>query len=562
MGQNNSQEFTFSWTKQKLKDMINNNSKTVRFQKYLLNNLKLKDSNHYNKQIQKDYQFKSFLVNCQVDMKSIQFQSLYKQLQQNQEINYEDVNIRYNNQIQNKEYDKILAQIFVHHCKGGHIIIDIIQFINAQLFKQKELYDSQMIDEVLKFVIQFTSDMFNQLYQGLLFDINLLGQKIIQTLVFNRTKVQEHYFKQLKIQPQSILQIERIQQSKTPEDLFQEISQYFNFNNYSLSSALEQIQQYPQKLHLKCQLYIILQFKYEPGQQISFVQDLYNIVIKFDPNSIQNTERIVEIIDQQLSQKKFQLPEIEAFKVEMKIANMNMALMSEQSLGSDILQSQIIYHLNNQQIYKYRFQQLMEDIREKRVKQIEDIDDPLKQKLNQILVSSYQDNRHPAKFVISQFIMETIANCYENREYKLNLLTFIVNISYKIFESAIVKDLRQFQLNDGELKIIIYHIVQIIIFNFSHVRALIDMEDESHQILAPIEMFYYILDSFEKCQGNDQRVENVTFEYHMLEKDEKFKLNQYQEIIKQWLPLDIFEIQKINDYEIITNSILRYNEIH
>ena len=38
--------------------------------------------------------------------------------------------------------------------------------------------------------------------------------------------------------------------------------------------------------------------------------------------------------------------------------------------------------------------------------------------------------------------METIANCYENREYKLNLLTFIVNISYKIFESAIVKDLR------------------------------------------------------------------------------------------------------------------------
>ena len=57
-------------------------------------------------------------------------------------------------------------------------------------------------------------------------------------------------------------------------------------------------------------------------------------------------------------------------------------------------------------------------------------------------------------------------------------------------------------------------------------------------------------------------MENVTFEYHMLEKDEKFKLNQYQKIIKQWLPLDIFEIQKINDYEIITNSILRYNEIH
>ena len=48
----------------------------------------------------------------------------------------------------------------------------------------------------------------------------------------------------------------------------------------------------------------------------------------------------------------------------------------------------------------------------------------------------------------------------------------------------------------------------------------------------------------------------------MLEKDEKLKLNQYQKIIKQWLPLDIFEIQKINDYEIISNSILRYNEIH
>ena len=75
-------------------------------------------------------------------------------------------------------------------------------------------------------------------------------------------------------------------------------------------------------------------------------------------------------------------------------------------------------------------------------------------------------------------------------------------------------------------------------------------------------MFYYTIQSFEKCLRNENRVEDITFAYHMLEKDEKFKLNQYQKIIKQWLPLDIFEIHKINDYEIISNSILRYNEIH
>ena len=38
--------------------------------------------------------------------------------------------------------------------------------------------------------------------------------------------------------------------------------------------------------------------------------------------------------------------------------------------------------------------------------------------------------------------MEYLADCYENKDYKINLLTFIVNISYKIFEFSIVKDLR------------------------------------------------------------------------------------------------------------------------
>ena len=45
-------------------------------------------------------------------------------------------------------------------------------------------------------------------------------------------------------------------------------------------------------------------------------------------------------------------------------------------------------------------------------------------------------------------------------------------------------------------------------------------------------MFYNMIETFEEFLGNDNRVEEITFKYHMLEKNEKLKLNQYQKIIR------------------------------